>query len=617
MATARTHAWPRRLRRILRTPSSYAFLGHLALGLLVTFPMLLHPSDLVGNGDVDVWNHAWGAWWWATELGQGSLPWQTEYLLWPEGGVLWFIDPVLAILGAPFVGTLGVGGTWNLVILGYVVFASWAARRFARALGAGPWASWAASAVFAASAWMTCEIQNGISEAVDIGFVALALAWIEDAARTKSLKSWAKAGVGVGLSAIASPYLGLGAGIAALVRGLPSIKHAWLGGIVAVLVAAPPSLALRTQLESPDAIIKHPDEMNDQLAAHNAVDPRTFIQPFGFRSVDLSHEGFQHSMYLGLVALLLVFFAFRASRQGDHKVERIYESETWWVLAALACAVFALGPYLFFNGGWLELHDGRRLRLPWGIIQQLMPGLAVTHPLRLAVPTLAVVAGLAALGLHHIARGPWALVGVGAILFDGLVLSGTTWPVPIADLTYPAVYSHMVRQADEPLRWGVLDLPTDAGSTMGTSRYLVWQAAHGRPIPYAPDARASTCSLIHEPSYRVFANLSNRRQDEHKRLGLEHTENQIPHALALKERGIRWIVVHRDIDAEAAERIITTLTSDLGAGTAVGTAMFWDLGASDKPPKKNTGATDSGVITPVNPVRGAPIDGNVRLPDQL
>ena len=319
-------------------------------------------------------------------------------------------------------------------------------------------------------------------------------------------------------------------------------------------------------------------------------------------------------MYLGILALVLV--AFRASRRGDHEVERIYESETWWVLAGVACAIFALGPYLYFNDGWLEIHDGRRLRLPWGTIQQLMPGLAVTHPLRLAVPTLAVVAGLAALGLHHISRGPLALVGVAVLLFDGLVLSGTTWPLPIATLDYPAVYGHMARQAGEPLRWGVLDLPTDAGPTMGTSRYLVWQAAHGRPIPYAPDARASTCSLIHEPSYRVFANLSNRREDEHRRLGLVYAENQIPHALALRESGIRWIVVHRDIDAEAAEKIIQTLTGDLGAGTTVGTATFWDLGITDKPPKKNKG-DDSGVITPLNPVRGAPIDGNVKLPEQL
>lgn len=608
-------------RRLLQHSGLRAAAGHLALGLLVTFPMVTRPGELLGNPDVDVWNHAWGPWWWATELAHGSLPWETKYLLWPSGGVLWFIDPVLAILGAPFVGTLGIAGTWNLMMLAYVVFASWAARRFARALGAGPWSSWVASGVFAASAWVTCELQNGISEAVNIGFVALAFAWIEDAARARSLKSWAKAGVGVGLSAVASPYLGLGAGIAALVRGLPAIRHAWLGGITAVLVAAPPALALRTQLSSPDAIIKHPDSMNDQLAAHNAVDLRTFFQPFGFRSVDLSHEGFEHSMYLGVAALLFAFFAFRSnrSRPGEQATERAYSSEIWWVLAGVVCAAFALGPYLFFNGDWLSLHDGRRLRLPWGSIQQLMPGLAVTHPLRLAVPTLAVVAGLAALGVHNLRRGPLALVGLAVVLADGLLVSGTVWPLPTASLDWPAAYANMVRKADEPLQWGILDLPTDAGSTMGTSRYLIWQAAHGRPIPYAPDARASTCSLIHEPSYRIFASLSNRRADEHKKLGLKNMGGT-PHTLALREKGIRWIVVHRDIDAEAADRIIAVIESDLGPGTTTGPAVWWDLGIPEMPGKNGVpGLTRPEQGGPENTVRGTRLEGGrpTTAPDRL
>ncbi len=598
-------------RRIFESPRVRAGLGHLLLGLLVTFPMVTRPGDLLGNPDVDVWNHAWGPWWWATELAHGNIPWQTEYLLWPSGGVLWFIDPMLALLGAPLVGTLGVAGAWNVVILGYVVFASWAARRFARSLGAGPWASWVASGVFAASAWMTCELQNGISEAVNIGPVALAFAWIEDASRTRNLKSWAKAGLGVGLSAIASPYLGLGAGIAALVRGLPAIRHAWLGGLTAVLVAAPPALALRTQLASPDAIIKHPDSMNDQLAAHNAVDLRTFFQPFGFRSVDLSHEGFQHSMYLGLAALLLCVFAFRSNaKPAEGKpVERAYRSEIWWVLAALVCAVISLGPYLYVNGDWLSLHDGRRLRLPWGAIQQVMPGLAVTHPLRLAVPTLAAVAGLAALGAHNLSKGPLALVALGVVLIDGLGISGTVWPIPTASLDWPAAYAHMARKADEPMQWGILDLPTDAGSTMGTSRYLIWQAAHGRPIPYAPDARASTCSLIHEPSYRIFAGLSNRRADEHQKLGLKN-QGGTPHTLALREKGIRWIVVHRDIDAEAAERIIAVLQSDLGPGNTTGPVEWWDLGIPELPGKNGVpGLTQPRDGGPENVVRGTRLEG--------
>jgi len=558
--------------------------GHMFVGLLVTMPMLLRPWELLGNGDVDVWNHAWGPWWWATELSQGELPWHTGYLHWPDGGVLWFIDPVLAAFGAPFVGTLGIAGTWNLVMLGYVVFASWAARRFALSLGAGVWTSWAASGVFAASAWMTCELQNGISEAADIGFVALALSWIEDAAKKRTFGAWALAGLGVGLASVASPYLGLGTGLAALVRGLPHLKHAWLGAIVAVLVAAPPSLTMRAQLESADAIVKHPDSMNDQLAAHNAVDPRTFVQPFGFRSVDLSDEGFQHSMYLGLVALVLAAVALRRRDPAQRDLAWWKRSEVWWTAAGVLCGVVALGPYLFVGGAWVEVGQGQRLRLPWGLVQQLAPGLAVTHPLRLAVPLLAVVAGLAAVGLQRVVRGPAAMVGVLLIFFDSLVVSGTTWPLPTAAIDYPAVYSRVVRQAGEPLRWGVLDLPTDAGPTMRTSRYLVWQAAHGRPIPYGPDARASTNALIHSPPFRKLAALSSRRADEHQRLNLGGNDPGSAHPNGLRGQGIRWIVVHRQIDPEAAARTIATLEADLGPGVQVQDAVLWDLGAFEGQP---------------------------------
>ena len=557
--------------------------GHMFIGLLVTMPMLVRPFELLGNGDVDVWNHAWGPWWWATELSQGNLPWQTGYLHWPDGGVLWFIDPVLAAAGAPLVGTLGIAGTWNIVMLGYVIFASWAARRFALSLGAGAWSSWVASAAFAASAWMTCELHNGISEAANIGFVALALSWIEDASRKGTFRHWALAGVGVGLAAVASPYLGLGTGLAALVRGLPHIKHAWLGAVTAVMVAAPSTLTMRAQLESAQAIVKHPDSMNDQLAAHNAVDPRTFVQPFGFRSVDLSAEGFEHSMYLGLLALFLAAVAIRRRDRTQHAMTTWQRPELWWAAAGLLCALISLGPYLFFNGSWVEVGHGQRLRLPWGSVQQLVPGLAVTHPLRLAVPLLAVVAGLAAVGLQRVVRGPVALVGVFLVLLDGLVLSGTTWPLPTAAIDYPAIYSRMVKQPDESLRWGILDLPTDAGQTMGTSRYLVWQAAHGRPIPYGPDARASTNALIHSPPFRKLAALSSRRPDEQRRLNLGGNDPGSAHPNGLRSQGIRWIVVHRQIDPEAAERTITTLESDLGPGVEVQDAVMWDLGVLASP----------------------------------
>ncbi len=368
-----------------------------------------------------------------------------------------------------------------------------------------------------------------------------------------------------GLAAVASPYLGLGAGIAVAVRGLPSIRQAWLGAVVSVMVAAPPILALRTQLHAEDAIVKHPDAMNEQLALHNAVDPRTFVAPFGFRSVDLSAEGFEHSMYLGIVALLLAGLVVWHRR--------------WWGLAAAACLACALGPYLFWGDGWL-VTGGARLRLPWWALQKLAPGLAVTHPLRLAVPALAIIAGLAAVGADRLGR--WRGAAAVVVLLDGLLISGAPWPILTADATPSAAHEAIRREPGEPLQWGVLDLPTDAGMTMATSRYLFWQSTHRLPIPYSPDARASTCRLLNEPSFRALAALCSRRPDEHARLNLSSVGPGGSHPARLTNTKIRYIVLHHDIDPAVTEALHAELTGSLGAGVEQEGATMWDLMASER-----------------------------------
>jgi hypothetical protein len=555
-------------------------LAHLLLAAVVTFPMLGSPgSRVVGSGDVDVWNHAWGPWWWWDALSRGGLPWETRLLAYPKGGVLWFIDPVLAAAGAPLVPLVGPTAAYNLVVFGYVAFASWAGARLARSLGVEGPARLVASAALAGSAWMVCEIHNGISEAFDIGFVALALAWTEDAARGSGPRAWAKAGLGIGLAAVASPYLGLGAGLYALVRGLPAIRRAWLGAIVAVVVAAPPALGLRAQLHSEAAIIKHPESMNDQLAMHNAVDPRTFLAPLGFRSVDLSAEGFEHSMYLGLLALALAAVGAWRMRRGTGEGARAWLSAPgpWVAAAALVSLIFALGPYLFWDGAWATAH-GARLRLPWWAIQRLAPGLAVTHPLRLAVPALAAVAGLAAVGAARLAPGRRALALAGLVLLDGLLLSGAPWPLATADARPPEALAALARPAGAPPgEAAVLDLPTDVGATMATSRYLWWQAFHGHPIVYGPDARASTSPLIHDPAFRTLAAASTRRSDEAHRLQLGGASDRAA-TRSLRDIGIRWVVVHHDLDPAAGEKLRAILEPELGPGTRTGDTEVWDLG---------------------------------------
>ncbi len=543
--------------------------GHVALALLATWPMVLRPTTrIIGDGQVDVWNHAWGPWWWLTSLSEGELPWHTELLRWPDGGVLWFIDPLLAGAGAPLVPLLGAAGAYNLLVLLDVAFTSWAARRLALALGARSGPAWVASVAAVSSAWLACELHNGISEATHLGFVALALAWGHEATLKSGWRPWIKAGLGVGLASVASPYLGLGAGIALAVRALPYVRVAWPGGLVALTVAAPVIMAMKQQLHAADAIVKHPIEMNAQLALHNAVDPRTFVQPFGFRSVDLSAEGFEHSMYLGLFVLGLALYSRRSG---------------WWP-SILVCLSFSLGPYLYLSGIGLVAAGGGYLRLPWWLVQSLAPGLAVTHPLRLAVPALVLLCGLAASGCWRVVRTlpqrsrPFVLGAVIVfVALDGLLLSGSTWPHETADAVIPQVYDALRDDAEGTE--GILDLPTDMGETMGTSRYLFWQTGHGRPIPYAPDARASTSSLIGLRGFRRLAALSPRRGDEELRLDLMDAPEEGNAASELVGGllgvGIRWVIVHRDLDEDG--RLAPTLESWLVPGVEVGNSVRWDL----------------------------------------
>lgn len=543
--------------------SNVGILGDLFIALILMFPVLKNPMRwILGSDQVDVWNHTWGAWWWAQSLMDGQLPWKTTYLQFPDGGTLWFIDPVLALVGTP-IALFSPVLAYNLGILLYLMFASWSARRFALSLGAAHNTSWLASIMVVCSAWMLSEISNGITEAVNIGPVALALAWTEDACQDSSGKSWCKAGFGVGLATLASPYLGLGVGIVVAIRSIAALrktwKWSWLGGIVSILVASPTLLLFKAQLAATDAIIKRPDGMNEQLALHNAVDPRTFFMPFGFQSVDLTDEGFVHSMYLGLFGL---WFAAKAAKQ--HRV---------WAVAAVLSMLCALGPFLFWDDGWVTT-NGARLRLPWFALQQIANGLAVTHPLRLGVPCLSIIAGLAAVGLTT----PFWLDRiriVGAILLlDALLLSGAPFPLPVADGQIPPIYEVV---KDDPRKVGVLDLPTDSGMTMEASRYLYWQTYHGKGIPYAPDVRASTSSLLNHTAFRRLAALCQRRDDEHQRLGLHNRSpgSQIPQSLG--NQNIGWIVLHRQVDPDVYQQLLEVLQADLGAGLTMNDATIWRI----------------------------------------
>ncbi len=556
--------------------------GHLLVALVATMPLVLSlPTRLVGHPDVDVWNHAWGPWWFWDSLSSGRLPLHTDLLMAPHGGALWYIDPVGATLAAPLVPLLGVETAWNLLILGNVLLASWAIRRLALALGASPAASWVASAAMACSPYLISEIHNGVSEAVGIGWPLLALWAAWRALERDSLRAWALAGLALGLAGVASYYYGLAAGIVVagwfVLRRPEAWKQRLLGGLLAAVLAllllAPTGFIIHHTLVDPSAIIARAslDEVGREfLMAHNAVDPRSFLWPGDFQSVDLASRGeaFRHSAYLGLVALGLAL----ASRR-------------WRVLAAaLLVGVLALGPWLWWGGDWVTTASGARIPLPTRLLDLVLPAVATTHFQRLCLPLLATVAALAAVGASRLPR--WAVpVAVLAVAADGLLLGPSPWPVARTPQVDWSAHRAIGASAPEGEVRAVLDLPVEIGATMGASRYLTYQAASGRPIPNRVDPRFDTSTLISVPAFTVLAAPSLTREPHAGiiRQGLTKLESPLPIA-GLREQGIQWIVLHNELCApREAEVLQAQLEHWYGAPQAYGPHLVWATAAAPSP----------------------------------
>ena len=85
------------------------------LAVVITWPIAANPTSLLlGDPGIDVWNHAWGYWFVAQALAEGTLPYHTDLVGGPAGGVLYFIDTPGALVGLPLTWlggpALGISG---------------------------------------------------------------------------------------------------------------------------------------------------------------------------------------------------------------------------------------------------------------------------------------------------------------------------------------------------------------------------------------------------------------------------------------------------------------------------------------------------------------------------
>jgi hypothetical protein len=532
----------------------------LLLSVLLTWPVVLYPDTLLlGHPGNDNWNHVWGYWWVAEALSQGEWPAWTPLLSYPQGGTLYFIDTVQALISAPIQWLMGPAVAYNLVMMFGFALSAWGAWLLAFRLTGDPISSGIAMVIYGASPHLLGQAYNGISETVCAGWLPIAM-WA--LVHFLDRPTWRRAlglGLAMAITMLTSWYYGLFAVIAtAVILGWRAARQPWVqpwvrslirlsgAGITGLILVGPLLVLFRASLDAPDALVsRDPAFVQASLLYHNITDLVAFFEPTKLPSPDLLAlygEELVIVIYLGWVGLALGGYALVATRR--------HRQFGPWIWLGLFFFIFSLGPYLNMFGGMVEF-DGRRIPLPFLPLFDAFPLFSrISHPFRFVVGVSLAVALIGASGLRHMTRHAsvrtrlslvFALAALSLMEFH--LASPATLPVPTSDATVPLAYGEM---AADPSPGAVLDLPLTVPN-LERAVYVWYQSVHHRPVPWGLNDPMPEELLKN----RLTATLI--RLEAHRSLSLSPglpELDMVVGSMALAAQGYRYIVLHERLYPE-------------------------------------------------------------------
>lgn len=501
-----------------RVPHSFRFLtrfGDVGLALVVyvvaavvaTWPLSLHLTEALWVGRFDVWVTAWLLGWLHTSVADGTLGLNCDAVFYPLGkSVLVFGHVGLQLLGSTLVPLVGVAGAYNVVLLGAMTASALGAYLLVRELVEDRGAALVAGLLFGFSPWILLEasvgsLENACAVFLPLGMLGLVrmqrepgvghVAFTAFATLFAALVSWyfaiflALAGaMFTAFHAIRDrkpdfPFLGRAAGAVGLCLVLT--------GPLALLVypaATRPRLPLTPDLLTPESRQQlqrfvdgqtplselTPDALDRFAAAEvyfNSYSPLN--QWSGTPPADpIDGRIASVLLYAGLVG------AFAAGRRG-----------LFWVLLTAVFWVLAMGPGIRvgeFTQGAVDWNG-----LPYKILYNATEVLRQAfRPYRFLVMADLGLAVLAGYGLAWLARGRTGAARTAFYAVAVVLVLACRWivpdhpPVRLESSTAPEHYRALAR---EPGRFALLELPFYAiPSTAAQTRYVYYQALHGKPI---------------------------------------------------------------------------------------------------------------------------------------
>ena len=177
-------------------PAAIAAIAALVLCVVVTWPVVLSEHPVDGASGQRQLEPFWGYWWVAEAVKIGTWPSWTQLLAYPDGGTLYFIDTVQALMSAPIKWLVGPAMAFNLIIMFGFALAAWGAWLLAYRVTGDAVCSGVAMVIYGASPHLLGQAYNGISETVCAGWLPIAL-WsllhfLDRPTWRRATRSWAR-----------------------------------------------------------------------------------------------------------------------------------------------------------------------------------------------------------------------------------------------------------------------------------------------------------------------------------------------------------------------------------------------------------------------------------------
>ena len=520
--------------------------------VVVTYPLIHRLTTHVPGDGGDALMNLWGYWWVREALATGQHPFFTPLLYAPHGAPLYLhtLNLFNGLATLPVQLAFGPIAAYNAVVFLSFGLAAYFAYLLVARVSGSRWAGFFGGIVYAFGSYHLAHLlghANLLASEWLPAYVLCLLGANEASGRRRTRYVIAAAGTLFLIALCDWQYV--------LFAGFFTAFHALYGVVarrsVAPVLTAAAIVSLWCVLAAPllvptIALIRSGDVTPPpaDFARRYSADLLSFVVPSPIVAPNplqawrtpwtapldrrVAVPIVEKAIFLGWVPLALAAVALR---YGERRTR-------FWVLAALACAVLALGPYLHLGGEW-RFGPGRwAVPLPYGLLQRL-PGLNIARvPARWGLLVTLCLAPLAGLGIVALARRFPGLnrlrirLVLAPLLLITLVGEHLAVPYPLERPDAPPFYRALDRS---PEPGAVLEWPFCDACSESRSDY--YQTVHRRPLVGGYIARPLAYPLRSLPPFRAPGPVTDIVLDE-PAPGVG--------AWTLAHADVRWIVVLLD-----------------------------------------------------------------------